>query len=84
MRGNRTLTSLLDNQTFTFRTQLEGVHEGGVEAIHDARVATRRIRELLALVPVIPGRAREGNVGKAYKKVGRALGEFATSTSSSR
>jgi CHAD domain-containing protein len=74
MRGTRTLASLLDNQTFTFRTQLESVYEGEVEAIHDARVATRRIRELLALVPVVPGRAREDDAAKAYKKVGRVLG----------
>jgi CHAD domain-containing protein len=45
-----------------------------VDAIHDARVATRRIRELLALVPVVPGRAREDDAAKAYKKIGRALG----------
>ncbi len=65
---------ILDNQTFTFRTQLESVYEGEVEAIHDARVATRRTRELLALVPVVPGRAREDDAAKACKKVGRVLG----------
>jgi CHAD domain-containing protein len=74
MHATRTLASLLDNQTFTFRTQLEGVYEGEVDAVHDARVATRRIRELLALVPVVPGRAREDDAAKAYKKIGRALG----------
>jgi len=73
MRGTRTLASLLDNQTFTCRTQLESVYEGEVEAIHDARVATRRIRELLALVPV-RSRAREDDAAKGYKKVGRVLG----------
>jgi len=74
MRGTGTLASLLDHQTFTFRTQLADVYEGGVDAIHDARVATRRIRELLALLPVVPGRAREEDAAKAYKKIGRALG----------
>jgi CHAD domain-containing protein len=74
MRGIPTLASLLDQQTSIFQTQLADLHEGGVDAIHDARVATRRIRELLALVPVRPGRPREDDVAKAYKKIGRALG----------
>jgi CHAD domain-containing protein len=74
MRETRMLTSLLDNQTYVFRTQLEGIREGGVDAVHDARVATRRIRELLALLPAVPGRDGEDEVVKNYRKVGRALG----------
>ena len=74
MLGTPTLTSLLDQQTYTLRTQLEGVHDGAVDAIHDARVATRRIRELLALVPGVPGREGEDDAAKGYKKMGRALG----------
>lgn len=74
MRGIPTLASLLDQQASAFRTQLADVYEGGVDAIHDARVATRRIRELLALVPVIPGREREDDAATRYKKIGRALG----------
>jgi hypothetical protein len=49
-----TLASLLDHQACTLRAQIDGVYDGGVDAVHDARVATRRIRELLALIPVIP------------------------------
>ena len=69
-----TLASLLDEQATTLRAQLDGVYDGGVEAVHDARVAIRRVRELLALVPVVPGRDGEDGVAKDLKKIGRALG----------
>ena len=69
-----TLASLLDEQARTLRAQLEGVYDGAVDAIHDARVAIRRVRELLALVPVVPGRDHEDGVARNLKKIGRALG----------
>jgi CHAD domain-containing protein len=75
MLGSRTLTSLLDQQTSVLRTQLDGVYDGTVDAVHNARVATRRIRELLSLVPVIPGRDSEEDVAGSYKAIGRALGK---------
>ena len=59
MFGTPTLATLLDEQASVLRTQLSGVYDGTPEAVHDSRVATRRIRELLALVPVIPGRDGE-------------------------
>jgi CHAD domain-containing protein len=75
MLGTPALASLLDLQTSVIRTQLEGVYDGSVDAVHDARVATRRIRELLALVPVVPGRDGEDETASGYKKMGRALGK---------
>jgi CHAD domain-containing protein len=75
MPGTHTLASLLDQQASVLRTQLDGVYDGGVDAVHDARVATRRIRELLALVPVVPGRDGEDEAARGYKKIGRALGK---------
>ena len=74
MYGTRTLATLLDEQTSVLRTQLNGVLDGRAEAVHDSRVATRRIRELLALVPTIPGRDGESDVASGYKAMGRALG----------
>ncbi len=74
MYGTRTLATLLDEQTSVLRTQLTGVLDGRGEAVHDSRVATRRIRELLALVPAIPGRDGEADVATGYKEMGRALG----------
>jgi CHAD domain-containing protein len=75
MLGTPTLTSLLDRQAYRLRTQLDGVYDGAVDAVHDARVATRRIRELLALVPSVPGRDGEDETARGYKKMGRALGK---------
>jgi len=75
MLGTRTLASLLDEQTSVLRTQLTGVFDGHEDAVHDSRVATRRIRELLALVPAIPGRDGEADVATGYREMGRALGK---------
>lgn len=75
MLGTPTLTSLLDQQTYILRTQLDGVYDGAVDAVHDARVATRRIRELLALVPGVPGRNGEDDATRGYTRMGRALGK---------
>lgn len=74
MLGNRTPAVLLDEQASALRTRLGAVLDGDSEAVHDARVATRRIRELLTLVPLVPGRDGERDVAASYKKVGRALG----------
>jgi CHAD domain-containing protein len=75
MFATKTLASLLDEQTSVLRTQLDAVYDGVADAVHDSRVATRRIRELLALVPVIPGRDGERDVATGYQKMGRALGK---------
>jgi len=75
LHATPTLTALLDRQTHILRTQLDGVYDSGVDAIHDARVATRRIRELLALVPRVPGRDDEDHAARGYRKIGRALGK---------
>lgn len=75
MFHQRSLPSLLDDQSVALRAQLPGIYDGSAAAIHDARVATRRIRELLALVPAIPGRKeQEEDVRSQYKRIGRALG----------
>ena len=75
MFGTPTLATLLDEQASVLRTQLSGVYDGTPEAVHDSRVATRRIRELLALVPVIPGRDGERDVASGYQQIGRVLGK---------
>ena len=75
MFGTRTPASLLDEQTYVLRTQLDGVLDGSADAVHDSRIATRRIRELLALVPAVPGREGEADVATAYRAMGRAFGK---------
>ena len=69
-----TPAALLDQQAKVLRTQLDGVYDGRVDAVHDARVATRRIRELLSLAPALPGAGASDDLTDAYKDVGRALG----------
>jgi len=71
---NPTPADLLDQQAKVLRTQLDGVYDGRVDAVHDARVATRRIRELLSLAPGAPGEGATDDLKDAYKDVGRALG----------
>jgi CHAD domain-containing protein len=69
---NPTPVALLDQQAKVLRTQLDGVYDGRVDAVHAARVATRRIRELLTLA--VPGEGANDDLKDAYKDVGRALG----------
>jgi CHAD domain-containing protein len=71
MLHSPTPAAILDQQAKVLRTQLDGVYDGRVDAVHAARVATRRIRELLSLAPT--GGENE-DLAEAYKEVGRALG----------
>ena len=50
---------------------LPGAQKGDVESIHQARVATRRLREAL---PLIVSGARARKLGRAVRKLTRALG----------
>lgn len=75
MFQSRTPAFILDQQTSILRTQLDGVYDGQIEAIHDARVATRRIRELLSLAPPRGGADSGTDVPDTYREVGRALGK---------
>src|SRR3712207_2693911 len=47
MFGTQTPIHLLDKQLSTLLALMHGVRDGSVEATHDARVETRRIRETL-------------------------------------
>jgi CHAD domain-containing protein len=52
------------------------LHEGEVEAIHHARVTTRRLRAALNLLaPVIPAKTQKP-IGKTLKRLRRALGSL--------
>jgi len=52
--------------------EVPGVEEGNVGALHRARVASRRLRELLPLLPLDRGTNRK--LARRLKKVTRALG----------
>ena len=54
--------------------QLPGVRDGDAEAIHDARVATRRIRGALPVVAPLLSSAEVEALRRTTRKAGRALG----------
>jgi len=64
-----TLTELAE----TLEERLSRARRGDASAAHRARVATRRIRETLALVDVVDGRAAK-DVRRVIRRLRRALG----------
>jgi CHAD domain-containing protein len=65
---------LLEQQVVLLSRQLPAVTNGDAEAVHDARIATRRIRELLPLTIEWRRRGTVDDLSKAFRRVGRALG----------
>jgi CHAD domain-containing protein len=73
MLTSPTPSTLFVDQVHTLRSQLPAVLDGAATGIHDARVSTRRIRELLQVAErSLPCRADE--LRSRFKKMGRALG----------
>ncbi|MGH9311652.1 MAG: CHAD domain-containing protein [Vicinamibacterales bacterium] len=66
--------TLVRDQLDELSAQLPGVREGSNDAIHDARVATRRLREALPLLGS-SGRERE-RARRWLKKTGQGLGRI--------
>jgi CHAD domain-containing protein len=64
---------LLKTRLDRLTKMLHGVSEGDVEAIHRARVASRRLRELLPILEMEAGEA--GKLGRRLRKVTRRLGD---------
>ena len=62
--------TLLSEQVARLTDQLEAVRDGGSESIHDARVTTRRLRELLELMQT----DAEDELRLRVKRAGQALG----------
>jgi CHAD domain-containing protein len=65
-----TPTTLFLNQLHIVRTSLPRLRDGNAEGIHDARVATRRIRELLRFTDARAG----ADLRDRFELMGRALG----------
>lgn len=63
---------LLEKRLDAFTRRLDDIDDGGVEALHQTRVASRRLRELLPLLSLKADTARELN--RRLKKVTRQLG----------
>lgn len=65
---------LFRTQIHTLRETLPGVLDGIEGSIHDARIATRRIRELLPLLGDPKRRKPIEDLGLRFKRLGRSLG----------
>lgn len=69
-----TLRGQLVASTSALLDLLPGVRDGDVDAIHDARVATRRMRALLPILSGCYPRAHLKATARTVRKAGRALG----------
>jgi CHAD domain-containing protein len=65
---------LFRTQIHTLRETLPGVLDGVADSIHDARIATRRIREVLPLLGDVKRREPIEDLGSRFKRLGRSLG----------
>src|SRR5262245_26926737 len=66
------MTSAFQQRLDALARELPGVEEGNVGALHRARVASRRLRELLPLLPL--DRSTNRKLARRLKKVTRTLG----------
>ena len=66
--------ALFRTQIHTLRETLPGVLDGVATSIHDARIATRRIRELLPLLGDPKRRKPIEDLRSRFKRLGRSLG----------
>ena len=67
-----TPTTLLADQLGFLNAQIPGIRDGDIDAIHDGRVATRRVRELLPLC--VPEAGMGDEFRRTVRDVGRSLG----------
>lgn len=75
MFGTRAPIAVLREQFVTLSNHLPGVRDGCDQAIHDARVAARRIRETLVLARGSFEEDEFSDLRKKVRRVGRALGD---------
>jgi len=68
-----TPATLFHNQVHRLHSQLPAVLDGEPTGIHDARIATRRIRELLPLL-VEDRRWNTDDLARRFRRLGRLLG----------
>jgi CHAD domain-containing protein len=66
--------TLLERELHNLRQQIAGVFEGDTQCIHDSRVATRRLRELLPLTASRQGADDSADCLNRLKELRRALG----------
>jgi CHAD domain-containing protein len=75
MLGSSALSCVLRDQLSALAACLPGIREGEDKAIHDARVATRRLRETLALAHTNLESEELQDILELIHRAGRALGD---------
>ena len=75
MLGSVTPQSLLQQQLSALQDHTPALFDGSVEGVHDARIATRRIRELLPLAGEWHSPKAVDRLHQGFRAIGRALGE---------
>jgi CHAD domain-containing protein len=68
------LAAFLDTNAHTLLTLVPALRDGRVEAIHDARVATRRLRAALGIIESTTDHAHLGEAAQLARRAARALG----------
>jgi CHAD domain-containing protein len=66
--------AIFQQQINILRAQMPGLFDGSVESVHAARIATRRIRELLPLTHTWQRREEADDLSTRFKLVGQSLG----------
>src|SRR5689334_17557004 len=66
--------TLFEQQIDRLRALMPGVLDGCIDSIHAARIATRRIREVLPLTHEWQRRHVADDLSSRFKRMGRALG----------
>src|SRR5439155_5701882 len=74
MARSTTPIAILQSQADLLLCHLPRVFDGDVDSVHDARVATRRIREVLPLTNEWHRRSGTDDPFRRFKRIGRSLG----------
>lgn len=74
MVHTHTPIAFLRRQTEILRTHVPGLLDGCLDSIHDARIATRRIREALPLTHEWQRRRVADDLFACFRRMGRSLG----------
>src|SRR5262245_2051433 len=74
MRGKATPIEMLQSQAAAMIDTMPRLRDGDIEAIHDARVASRRIREVLPLTGEWYPQDAIDNLAGTFREVGKTLG----------
>ena len=75
MFESATPIAFFQHQAALLRSQLPGLLDGRLDSIHDARIATRRIREVLPLTHEWQGGRDADDLAARIRELGRSLGK---------